>query len=944
MDFSPAIAFGLLSLFLVADVSPSNNCIKLDILGGTVTMRQMGRRARFSCRKPYRLFGPASSTCFRGRWSPGPPKCGIDCPITSVKMVNRSRLFVSSSVCERGYEAVPFITAHCEDETGLSSKSYPICIAEACAETYTFCNSNDCNVFAARNLNELYVSCKPGFSPLGRDKVDCDSQYGLTFAGCRGTPVQLSCDFELISEPYCGWGRPSGSDDAFLWFRKGRAQRRDLFVSRSLWETLPATDHTSEVKGGGGMSGSYLYLPTAYLKMGDRVRLFSPEYDLRSNESLSHCFTFWYHMKSRSVGELNIYINDELRWTIAGEQGSDWNEGFVPLPNDFVHIIVEATRGYAADSYIAIDDFAITNSQQAEDHECFAQDAEKINESAPTTPTNEMLNSDDDSVETTDPPANEPTPSVPFNNTASQKMSSKEVTTNSFSQDTTIPANVSVETMSSSSPPTPTFGTSGLPQGLFSRPSHEVSITLNTTIKEHSVVQTSPKKNINISSGTSLETFSSSHHEINVFSTAAHDVSHVPGWPQETSISSETPKITLPLVETVTSQSSLDSVSIKMGEFKPPDHSNTITEPSLVKNLSLLTDSPAKQTLSEMLTVSTSTLTSTFQTAVSAQYELADNKSAVVQKAVTISHAEISTSPQPKQSLSPEESLKTSIDYKNEIMPTKLLPDTLEGVHFNAHNIDRSKWAITSSNILPVTERGLASGFYPKDSAKTSENESIRGNSIEGSETVSDTHSLFDDALDPDSVDDTHYSDVVKLSSPDMHNGDKLFVSKPPSIGTIHVNFPNDLTNGMDEGDNSPAKSDCSSINCVRHDLNDEISKISESPISKATKNNALYKENHEGLKPEVSAEGSGADNSLIKGSQLTTTKINSKMHYFIVAATGIVLTLMIIAVVFVFRIAKKRMKRRQQSGILDDDFSINLQLANSKEILNFSLLQPDQL
>lgn len=67
-------------------------------------------------------------------------------------------------------------------------------------------------------------------------------------------------------------------------------------------------------------------------------------------------------------------------------------------------------------------------------------------------------------------------------------------------------------------------------------------------------------------------------------------------------------------------------------------------------------------------------------------------------------------------------------------------------------------------------------------------------------------------------------------------------------------------------------------------------------------------------------------------------------MHYFIVAATGIVLTLMIIAVVFVFRIAKKRMKRRQQSGILDDDFSINLQLANSKEILNFSLLQPDQL
>lgn len=88
----------------------------------------------------------------------------------------------------------------------------------------------------------------------------------------------------------------------------------------------------------GGMSGSYLYLPTAYLKMGDRVRLFSPEYDLRSNESLSHCFTFWYHMKSRSVGELNIYINDELRWTIAGEQGSDWNEGFVPLPNDFVHV------------------------------------------------------------------------------------------------------------------------------------------------------------------------------------------------------------------------------------------------------------------------------------------------------------------------------------------------------------------------------------------------------------------------------------------------------------------------------------------------------------------------------------------------------------------------------------------------------------------------------
>ena len=50
------------------------------------------------------------------------------------------------------------------------------------------------------------------------------------------------------------------------------------------------------------------------------------------------CIQFWYHMRGREIGILNVYIRTNetrtLIWQLAGEQGDNWNFGQVGYKGD----------------------------------------------------------------------------------------------------------------------------------------------------------------------------------------------------------------------------------------------------------------------------------------------------------------------------------------------------------------------------------------------------------------------------------------------------------------------------------------------------------------------------------------------------------------------------------------------------------------------------------
>ena len=48
------------------------------------------------------------------------------------------------------------------------------------------------------------------------------------------------------------------------------------------------------------------------------------------------CLQFFYHMNGKRMGRLNVYKregmrNDDLLWTMSGDQGTDWHEAVVDI-------------------------------------------------------------------------------------------------------------------------------------------------------------------------------------------------------------------------------------------------------------------------------------------------------------------------------------------------------------------------------------------------------------------------------------------------------------------------------------------------------------------------------------------------------------------------------------------------------------------------------------
>ena len=82
--------------------------------------------------------------------------------------------------------------------------------------------------------------------------------------------------------------------------------------------------------------------------IGKYIFIESSDYETRSvtavlasgvvDSSERTCIQFWYHMRGREIGILNVYIRTNetrtLIWQLAGEQGDNWNFGQVGYKGD----------------------------------------------------------------------------------------------------------------------------------------------------------------------------------------------------------------------------------------------------------------------------------------------------------------------------------------------------------------------------------------------------------------------------------------------------------------------------------------------------------------------------------------------------------------------------------------------------------------------------------
>ncbi|KAI5627922.1 MAM and LDL-receptor class A domain-containing protein 1 [Silurus asotus] len=124
--------------------------------------------------------------------------------------------------------------------------------------------------------------------------------------------------------------------------------------------TSPSKDHTLGTDQGYYLSAQLWDRPT-----GSRSRMVTQFYDpsLESEE----CWMFWYYMRGRDVGTLNVYLheshNSQVIWSRSGDQGERWRPGRATVisPLSPYQIGFEAVAGEGQLMDIAIDDLSVLN-------------------------------------------------------------------------------------------------------------------------------------------------------------------------------------------------------------------------------------------------------------------------------------------------------------------------------------------------------------------------------------------------------------------------------------------------------------------------------------------------------------------------------------------------------------------------------------------------------
>ena len=78
------------------------------------------------------------------------------------------------------------------------------------------------------------------------------------------------------------------------------------------------------------------------------------------------CLEFFYHMYGADINQLVVYLvsqegKKQNVWVRHGNQGSQWQRGFVNIHYLDFKVVIEATAGRGARDNIAIDDIRIAH-------------------------------------------------------------------------------------------------------------------------------------------------------------------------------------------------------------------------------------------------------------------------------------------------------------------------------------------------------------------------------------------------------------------------------------------------------------------------------------------------------------------------------------------------------------------------------------------------------
>ncbi|WAR19637.1 MLRP2-like protein [Mya arenaria] len=203
--------------------------------------------------------------------------------------------------------------------------------------------------------------------------------------------VDLSCNFD--KDTFCSWNNEQKLD-TFDWtlqrmstasLNTGPDADHSVGTENDLHETLfthmntkTPTIHSDYLEYihtiGSGCTlltvllycivGSYIYIETSAPRIkNDTAWLVSPV--VRDRLNYTQCLRFWYNMNGASIGTLNVYLQavdgtdipGKRIWSLAGNQGPDWQFAQVTVISDFdFKIVIEGTVGDGYVGDIAIDD------------------------------------------------------------------------------------------------------------------------------------------------------------------------------------------------------------------------------------------------------------------------------------------------------------------------------------------------------------------------------------------------------------------------------------------------------------------------------------------------------------------------------------------------------------------------------------------------------------
>ena len=153
-----------------------------------------------------------------------------------------------------------------------------------------------------------------------------------------------SCAYSCTAAPYC----ENFDLGVGTWTNNG-------WVNDGGGTTSGSTGPTDDITGG----AFYMYYETS-TGYAPTVDITSECLDISSlaNPTLS----FYNHMYGATIGDLNVYVNGNLEWTMSGDQGNQWNWVQVDLSayaGIDVTIMIEAVYGGSFTGDIAIDNVCV---------------------------------------------------------------------------------------------------------------------------------------------------------------------------------------------------------------------------------------------------------------------------------------------------------------------------------------------------------------------------------------------------------------------------------------------------------------------------------------------------------------------------------------------------------------------------------------------------------